>query len=68
MEASIAMKRNGTIHASRIAGDMPVAAILPCPARTEDRASAQRSARHVTHRMPGTCSVGPAMLGAAIAQ
>jgi homoserine kinase len=64
----IAMKRNGTIHASRIAGDMPVAAILTVPAaRTSTAASRNGLPANVTHADAAHNAASAAMLGAAIA-
>jgi homoserine kinase len=64
----IAMKRNGTIHASRIAGDMPVAAILAVPAaRTSTAASRNGLPHNVTHADAAHNAASAAMLGAAIA-
>jgi homoserine kinase len=64
----IAMKRNGTIHASRIAGDMPVAAILAVPAaRTSPAASRNGLPHNVTHADAAHNAASAAMLGAAIA-
>jgi homoserine kinase len=64
----IAMKRNGTIHASRIAGDMPVAAILAVPAaRTSTAASRNGLPHQVTHADAAHNAASAAMLGAAIA-
>jgi homoserine kinase len=64
----IAMKRNGTIHASRIARDMPVAAILAVPAaRTSTAASRTDLPHNVTHADAAHNAASAAMLGAAIA-
>jgi homoserine kinase len=64
----IAMKRHGTIHASRIAGDMPVAAILAVPAaRTSTAASRNGLPKNVTHADAAHNAASAAMLGAAIA-
>jgi homoserine kinase len=64
----IAMKRHGTIHASRIAGDMPVAAILAVPAaRTSTAASRNGLPAKVTHADAAHNAASAAMLGAAIA-
>jgi homoserine kinase len=63
-----AMKRSGTIHASRIAGDMPVAAILAVPAaRTSTAASRNGLPGTVTHADAAHNAASAAMLGAAIA-
>jgi homoserine kinase len=63
-----AMKRNGSIHASRIAGDMPVAAILAVPAaRTSTAASRGGLPEKVTHADAAHNAASAAMLGAAIA-
>lgn len=64
----IAMKRHGTIHASRIAADMPVAAILAVPAaRTSTAASRNGLPKNVTHADAAHNAASAAMLGAAIA-
>lgn len=64
----IAMKRNGTIHAARIASDMPVAAILAVPAaRTSTAASRNGLPHKVTHADAAHNAASAAMLGAAIA-
>jgi homoserine kinase len=64
----IAMNRNGTIHASRIARDMPVAAILAVPAaRTSTAASRNGLPHNVTHADAAHTAASAAMLGAAIA-
>jgi homoserine kinase len=64
----IAMKRNGTIHAARIAADMPVAAILAVPsARTSTAASRNGLPDKVTHADAAHNAASAAMLGAAIA-
>jgi homoserine kinase len=63
----IAMKRNGTIHASRIAADMPVAAILAVPAaRTSTAASRNGLPHNVTHADAAHNAASAALLGAAI--
>jgi homoserine kinase len=63
----IAMKRNGTIHAARIAADMPVAAILAVPAaRTSTAASRNGLPHEVTHADAAHNAASAAMLGAAI--
>jgi homoserine kinase len=63
----IAMKRNGTIHAARIAADMPVAAILAVPAaRTSTAASRSGLPAKVTHADAAHNAASAAMLGAAI--
>jgi homoserine kinase len=64
----IAMKRQGAIHAHRIAGDMPVAAILAVPAaRTSTAASRNGLPEKVTHADAAHNAASAAMLGAAIA-
>jgi homoserine kinase len=63
----IAMKRNGAIHASRIAGDMPVTAILAVPAtRTSTAASRNGLPKEVSHADAAHNAASAAMLGAAI--
>jgi len=63
----IAMKRQGSIHAHRIAGDMPVAAILAVPsARTSTAASRNGLPEKVTHADAAHNAASAAMLGAAI--
>lgn len=64
----LAMKRQGTIHAHRLAGDMPVAAILAVPAaRTSTAASRNGLPERVTHADAAHNAASAAMLGAAIA-
>ena len=64
----IAMKRQGSIHAHRIAADMPVAAILAVPAaRTSTAASRNGLPAQVTHADAAHNAASAAMLGAAIA-
>jgi homoserine kinase len=64
----IAMKRGGTIHASQIASDMPVAAILAVPAaRTSTAASRNGLPATVSHADAAHNAASAAMLGAAIA-
>ncbi len=64
----IAMKRQGSIHAHRIAADMPVAAILAVPAaRTSTTASRNGLPAQVTHADAAHNAASAAMLGAAIA-
>jgi len=64
----LAMKRQGTIHAHRLAGDMPVAAILAVPAaRTSTAASRNGLPEKVTHADAAHNAASAAMLGAAIA-
>jgi homoserine kinase len=64
----IAMKRQGAIHAHRLAGDMPVAAILAVPAsRTSTAASRNGLPEMVTHADAAHNAASAAMLGAAIA-
>jgi homoserine kinase len=63
----IAMKRQGAIHAHRIAGDMPVAAILAVPAaRTSTAASRNGLPAKVTHADAAHNAASAAMLGASI--
>jgi homoserine kinase len=63
----IAMKRQGSIHAHRIAADMPVAAILAVPAaRTSTAASRNGLPANVTHADAAHNAASAAMLGAAI--
>jgi homoserine kinase len=63
-----AMKRQGAIHAHRLAGDMPVAAILAVPStRTSTAASRNGLPEHVTHADAAHNAASAAMLGAAIA-
>jgi homoserine kinase len=63
----IAMKRQGSIHAHRIAGDMPVAAILAVPSsRTSTAASRNGLPEKVTHADAAHNAASAAMLGAAI--
>ena len=63
----IAMKRQGSIHAHRIAGDMPVAAILAVPAaRTSTAASRNGLPAKVTHADAAHNAASAAMLGASI--
>jgi homoserine kinase len=63
-----AMKRNGSIHAARIAADMPVAAILAVPAtRTSTAASRNGLPAQVTHADAAHNAASAALLGAAIA-
>jgi homoserine kinase len=63
----IAMKRQGSIHAHRIAGDMPVAAILAVPSsRTSTAASRNGLPEQVTHADAAHNAASAAMLGAAI--
>lgn len=65
----IAMKRNGTIHAARIASEMPVAAILAVPAaRTSTAASRNGLPANVTHADAAHNAASAALLGAAIAR
>jgi homoserine kinase len=62
------MKRQGAIHAHRLAGDMPVAAILAVPAsRTSTAASRNGLPEKVTHADAAHNAASAAMLGAAIA-
>lgn len=64
----IAMKRQGSIHAHRIAADMPVAAILAVPStRTSTAASRNGLPEKVTHADAAHNAASAAMLGAAIA-
>ncbi|MDX6476837.1 MAG: homoserine kinase, partial [Gaiellaceae bacterium] len=64
----IAMKRQGSIHAHRIAADMPVAAILAVPAaRTSTAASRNGLPAKVTHADAAHNAASAALLGAAIA-
>jgi homoserine kinase len=63
----IAMKRQGSIHAHRIADDMPVAAILAVPSsRTSTAASRNGLPEQVTHADAAHNAASAAMLGAAI--
>jgi homoserine kinase len=63
-----AMKRNGSIHAARIATDMPVAAILVVPtARTNTGQSRGALPATVTHADASHNAASAALLGAAIA-
>ena len=63
-----AMNRNGSIHAARIAADMPVAAILAVPAtRTSTAASRNGLPKQVTHADAAHNAASAALLGAAIA-
>jgi len=63
-----AMKRNGSIHAARIAADMPVAAILAVPAtRTNTGQSRSALPATVTHADAAHNAASAALLGAAIA-
>jgi homoserine kinase len=63
-----AMKRNGTIHAARIAADMPVAAILAVPpTRTSTAASRNGLPAKVTHADAAHNAASAALLGAAVA-
>jgi len=63
-----AMKRNGTIHAARIAADMPVAAILAVPqSRTHTGQSRTTLPATVTHADAAHNAASAALLGAAIA-
>jgi homoserine kinase len=63
-----AMKRNGTIHAARIASDMPVAAILAVPAaRTSTAQSRGGLPAEVTHADAAHNAASAALLGAGIA-
>jgi homoserine kinase len=63
----IAMKRQGAIHAHRIAGDMPVAAILAVPAaRTSTAASRNGLPAKVSHADAAHNAASAAMLGASI--
>jgi len=63
-----AMKRNGSIHAARIAADMPVGAILAVPA-TRMNTSQSRGGlpATVTHADAAHNAASAALLGAAIA-
>jgi homoserine kinase len=64
-----AMKRNGTIHAARIAADMPVAAIVAMPAtRTHTGTSRGALPATVTHADAAHNAASAALLGAAIAR
>jgi homoserine kinase len=61
------MKRQGSIHAHRIADDMPVAAILAVPSsRTSTAASRNGLPEQVTHADAAHNAASAAMLGAAI--
>jgi homoserine kinase len=63
-----AMNRNGSIHAARIAADMPVAAIVAVPAtRTSTAASRGGLPKQVTHADAAHNAASAALLGAAIA-
>jgi homoserine kinase len=63
-----AMKRNGTIHAARIAADMPAAAIVAMPeARTHTGTSRGALPATVTHADAAHNAASAALLGAAIA-
>jgi len=63
-----AMKRNGTIHAARIAADMPVAAIIAMPStRTHTGTSRSTLPATVTHADAAHNAASAALLGAAIA-
>jgi homoserine kinase len=63
-----AMKRNGTIHAARIASDMPVAAILAVPAaRTSTAQSRSGLPAKVSHADAAHNAASAALLGAGIA-
>jgi homoserine kinase len=63
-----AMKRNGTIHAARIASDMPAAAIVAMPeARTHTGKSRGALPATVTHADAAHNAASAALLGAAIA-
>ena len=63
-----AMKRNGTIHAARIAADMPAAAIVAMPeARTHTGKSRGALPATVTHADAAHNAASAALLGAAIA-
>jgi len=63
-----AMKRNGSIHAARIATDMPVAAILAVPStRTNTGQSRSGLPATVTHGDAAHNAASAALLGAAIA-
>jgi homoserine kinase len=63
-----AMKRNGTIHAARIAADMPVAAIVAMPAtRTHTTTSRHALPETVTHADAAHNAASAALLGAGIA-
>jgi homoserine kinase len=63
-----AMKRNGTIHAARIAADMPVAAILAVPpTRTSTAASRNGLPAKVSHADAAHNAASAALLGAAVA-
>ena len=64
----VAMKRNGSIHAARIAADMPVAAILAVPAtRTNTAHSRNGLPTTVSHGDAAHNAASAALLGAAIA-
>jgi homoserine kinase len=64
----IAMKRNGTIHAARIAADMPVAAIVALPStRTSTALSRNGLPAEVSHADAAHNAASAALLGAAIA-
>jgi homoserine kinase len=63
-----AMKRNGTIHAARIASDMPAAAIVAMPeARTHTAKSRGSLPATVTHADAAHNAASAGLLGAAIA-
>ena len=63
----LAMKRQGSIHAHRIAADMPVAAILAVPStRTSTAASRNGLPEKVTHADAAHNAASAAMLGASI--
>ncbi|MFL5926333.1 MAG: homoserine kinase [Gaiellaceae bacterium] len=63
-----AMKRNGTIHAARIAADMPAAPIVAMPeARTHTGKSRSALPATVTHADAAHNAASAALLGAAIA-
>jgi homoserine kinase len=63
-----AMKRNGSIHAARIAADMPAAAIVAMPeARTHTGTSRGALPATVTHADAAHNAASAALLGAAIA-
>lgn len=64
----LATRRGGTIHAARIAADMPVAAILAVPAtRTSTAASRNGLPAQVSHADAAHNAASAALLGAAIA-
>lgn len=63
-----AMKRNGTIHAARIAADMPAVAIVAMPAtRTHTTTSRSALPATVTHADAAHNAASAALLGAGIA-